>query len=214
MTEPFLVQHDGLWWPLDDADARPVIIRDCAPSIASLLTHFKGRDLILQAGANVGTYPLALADHFGSVVTAEPDPANWACLVKNLEARDSLKRVAALFGAFGEQDGVCAPLEVQPRNCGAHRVSFGSGSTPVFTIDGLKLAACDAIWLDVEGSELPALKGAEATIKRFSPVIAVEDKGLHRAFDIPDGALQAWLANRGYEYVDKIGQDKVFTRTP
>lgn len=64
---PTLAQYDGLWWPLDDADARPVIVADCLPSIAVLLPHIIGRDVIVQAGANVGTYPLALTDHFRRV---------------------------------------------------------------------------------------------------------------------------------------------------
>lgn len=209
---PALANYGGWWWPADDFDARPVIERDCLPSITALLAHVVGRDCIVQAGANVGLYPVALADHFRSVVTCEPDPTNWACLHRNLAARDSLNRVSACIGAFGEAEGVCAPLEVQPHNCGAHRVNFNSGTIPVFAIDSLNLDACDAIWLDVEGSELPALKGAAQTIDQFSPTIAVEDKGLHRAFEIPDGALQQWLANRGYEYVDKIGNDKVFKR--
>lgn len=212
MTPPTLVQRFGLWWPASDVDAQPVITADCAPSIRALLRHVKGRDLIVQAGANVGTYPLALADHFKSVITAEPDPTNFICLVKNLAARDSLKRVVAYDAAFGEEPGVCAPVEVEPRNCGAHRVEFGDGAVPVITIDSLGLEACDCIWLDCEGSELPALKGAAATIERFSPIIAAEDKGLHRAFGIPDGALQAWLAERGYEQIARIGRDKIFER--
>lgn len=209
---PLLAQFDGWFWPAGDTEARGVITRDCAPSIAQLLSHFSGRDLIVQAGANVGVYPIALADLFQSVITCEPDPTNWACLQKNLAARDSLNRVTAFNAAFGAAPGTCDPVEVQPRNCGAHRVSFGSGDVPVFTIDSLNLPACDAIWLDIEGAELLALQGAEKTIKRFSPVIAVEDKGLHKAFGIPDGALQEWLENRGYEYADKIGRDKVFRR--
>lgn len=217
MADPFLVNRCGWFWPLDDADAHPVILADCAPSIALLLPHVVGRALIVQAGANVGIYPVALADHFRSVVTCEPDPANFACLEKNLAARDSLGRVGAFSAAFGERAGRCMPIEVQPRNCGAHRVSFtDKGAIPVITIDGALASAgadaCDCIWLDIEGGELLALKGAIDTIERFSPTIAVEDKGLHRAFDIPDGALQAWLAERGYTQVDKIGRDKVFRR--
>lgn len=211
-----MAQFDGLWWPLGDTDARGVIVADCEPSIAALLPHIKGRDCIVQAGANVGTYPLALADHFRSVVTFEPDPANYACLVKNLKARDSLGRVTALHAALGETRGACMPVEVQPRNCGAHRVSFtDKGTIPVWTIDGLELDACDVIWLDVEGSELFALKGATATIERFTPTICAEDKGLDREFfGVESGALQRFLAERGYAQVDQIGRDKVFTRTP
>lgn len=215
---PMLAQIDGLWWPADDTDAREVILRDCQPSIAQLLTHFTGRDLIVQAGANVGVYPIALADHFRTVITCEPDPANFACLEKNLAARDSLARVGAFSAAFGEAPGKCMPIEVEPRNCGAHRVSFtDKGAIAVTTIDlALTMAAaeaCDCIWLDIEGSELLALKGAEQAIERFSPVIAVEDKGLQEAFGIRPGALQEWLGERGYQEADRIGRDKIYTRT-
>lgn len=212
---PPIVQVNGLWWPADDHHARPVITRDCLPAIAALLTHVPPdrRDIIVQAGANVGTYPLALTDHFSQVVTCEPDALNYACLVRNLEARDSLKRVKAFNAAFGEAPGTCAPTEVHPRNCGAHRVDYASGDVPVMTIDGLGLERCDAIWLDVEGSELFALKGAAKTIERFAPILAAEDKGLDaRFFGTPPGALQAWLGERGYSEVAQIGRDKVFRR--
>lgn len=209
---PAIASFGGWWWPLDDIHARPVIERDCIPSIMALLAHVPGRDCIVQAGANCGVYPVMLADHFRSVVTCEPDPTNWLCLVKNIAARDCHKRVMAFDAAFGEEPGVCTPLVVEPHNCGAHRVNFAKGPIPVITVDSLNLEACDAIWGDVEGAELPMLKGAAQTIERFSPVLCLEDKGLHRAFEIPDGALQAWLAERGYSQVDRIGQDRVFQR--
>lgn len=211
---PTLAQIDGLWWPADDQAARPVITRDCAPAIAQLVAHIPGRDLIVQAGANVGLYPLALADRFQRVLTAEPDGVNWACLVRNLEARDSLGRIEAHGVAFGASAGVCAPLEVHPHNCGAHRVNFGKGEVPVRTIDSFDLPACDAIWLDIEGAELFALSGAVDTIRRFSPVIACEDKGLDRQFfGVEPGSLQRFLHELGYNQVDQIGRDKIFKRT-
>lgn len=214
MSGPELIYQDegGWWWPSMDQTARPVILRDCAPSIEALLPHVLGRQVIVQAGANVGVYGVALTDHFNMVLTVEPDPVNYLCLKRNLAARDSLHRVKATEAAFGEVDGLCVPVEVHARNCGAHRVAFGVGSVPVITIDGFELDACDCIWGDVEGAELPMLKGAAKTIERFSPIIAVEDKGLHRAFDIEDGALQAWLAERDYREVDRIGRDKIFRR--
>lgn len=208
---PILAEYRGYWWPATDTDAHGVITADCEPSIKALLTHVHGRDLILQAGGNVGVYPVALADHFQKVVTFEPDPVNWECLTRNLAARDSLKRVDPIRGALGQVAGRCAMVPVKASNCGAHRIGPGD-AIDVWTVDELMLPALDCIWVDCEGSELFALMGAAQTIERFSPVICAEDKGLHRAFGVADGALQAWLAERGYEQADKIGQDKVFLR--
>lgn len=214
-TAPIIYQcASGWWWPASDENARPVILRDCAPASAALLPHLNAdRRVIVQAGGNVGVYPVALTDHFSMVVTCEPDPVNYQCLVKNLEARDSLHRVVAYHAALGEEPGMCASREVHARNCGAHRVEFHTGTTPVTTIDTFNLGQCDAIWLDVEGSELFALRGAIQTIKRHSPVIACEDKGLDRQFfGVEPGALQKFLGDLGYEEVDRMGNDKIFRR--
>ncbi|RAK51199.1 FkbM family methyltransferase [Phenylobacterium soli] len=208
-----MVRIGDLWWPAADRDARPVIVGDCAPAIAALLPHIVGREAMVQAGGNVGTYPIALAKHFKRVWTAEPEPTNYDCLELNLQAHDPEKRVTALRAAFGEKLGSCRPLIFNANNCGAHQVTFDKGETPVWTIDELELDACDCIWGDVEGSELFMLKGAEGTIEKFSPTIAIEDKGLHRHFGIPDGEIQRWLAERGYSEVARIGNDKVFRRT-
>jgi FkbM family methyltransferase len=200
------------WWPADDTDARAAILRDCASDIAALLEHVPGRDLIVQAGANTGVYPLALAEEFAAVYTAEPDPTNYECLKRNLAGTEAAHRIVALNAAFGETEGECAPVEVRAHNCGAHRVAFGKGDVPVWTIDALELQACDCIFLDIEGAELLALKGAAQTIERFGPTVAVEDKGLNAAFGIGRGELQAWLAERGYAEVGRYGRDKIFRR--
>lgn len=209
-----LVQHDGLYWPAADRNARPALTAEVAWALPVLLQHVRGRDVIVQAGANVGLYPLALADHFQRVITCEPDPVNFACLQRNLAARDSLGRVTASFGAFGEVAGEGHIIPVEPDNCGAHRIDLvRHGAFPVVSIDSLQLPVCNAIWLDIEGVELLALKGAQCTIERCSPTIAVEDKGHHRTYGIDDGALDDWLEARGYEQVDRVGNDRIFTRT-
>lgn len=206
-----ITQIDGWWWPEADRRARPVIVGDAAEAVASILKHIEGRTCIVQAGGNVGVYPLALADHFRRVITAEPDPVNVQCLWKNLAARDVFKRVDARQAAFGSETGQCDIIEVEPDNCGAHRIGSG-GKIVVMPIDALGLLACDAIWLDVEGSEYDALMGAQETIARFAPTIAFEEKGLGKAYGVPDGAVGEWLRVRGYAEVARIGNDKVFRK--
>lgn len=206
-------QVGGLWWPASDRVARAAILRDVEPAMRRMLPHIAGRDCIVQAGGNVGVYPLALADHFRRVVTAEPDPVNAGCLAHNLAARDTFKRVEAHAVAFGAEAGDCQMVEVEPGNCGAHRVEPTAGlGIPVRRIDDMGLAACDAIWLDVEGFELAALKGARETIDRWSPAIAIEDKGLGAAYGETHGDAPTWLRSLGYSQVDEIGRDKVFRK--
>lgn len=210
---PFLAFHDTLWWPADDIVARPIVTGDRDSDIARFLSHVPGREVIVQAGSNVGTYAIALAREFGAVVTAEPDPTNYECLKRNLALHDTEGRVTALHAAFGETEGECTPREVHAHNCAAHRVEFDKGPVPVWTVDGLELTACDAIWADCEGSELFLLRGAVETIKRFSPVISVEDKGLdHAFFGLPRGSVPRFLGELGYVEIDRYGRDKVFRR--
>lgn len=211
---PDLACWDGWWWPLADIDARPIVAGDCASDIAGLLPHIPGRSVIVQAGSNIGMYPVALADHFHMIVTFEPDPVNFECLTRNVKARDSLHRVVAHHAGLGAKPGLCTPREVHKHNCAAHRVDFGAGDVPVLTIDGLGLEKCDALWLDCEGSELFALQGAVETIARFSPTICVEDKSLESTFyGLPHGSLRQFIEGLGYTEVARNGRwDTVFRR--
>lgn len=212
-----LANYDGFWWPASDTDARGVLTADVQTAVPALLKHIRGRDLIVQAGANVGLFPLALRDAgFLRVETYEPDPMNYECLLLNLhrtEAGRSGWRIWHHHAALGEVAGFCDMVPVKRSNCGAHRVDFEAGKIPVMTIDGQNLPVCDAIWVDCEGSELFVLRGAVETIDKFSPVICAEDKGLGGDFfNLPPGALQDFLSPLGYTQVDKIGRDKVFKR--
>jgi FkbM family methyltransferase len=208
-----ITQLDGWWWPEADRRARPVILRDVATDVPRLLRHIEGRTCIVQAGGNVGVYPIALADYFRRVITAEPDPENVACLWRNIAARDVFKRVDARQAAFGEDVSACRVVVVEEDNVGAHRIEIG-GDVVVLPIDLIGLLACDAIWLDVEGFELQALKGAAETIEKWSPVVCIEDKGLCRAYGQREGAAADWLLAQGYSQVDSFGNDRVFKRTP
>jgi FkbM family methyltransferase len=208
MSAPEL--RGGWWWPAADKVAEPVIQRDCDGAVAALLEHVQGRDCIVQAGANVGVYPVALAEHFARVVTAEPDADNRYCLLMNLAARDPDRRIEARAVAFGADFGLCRVVQVAADNCGAHRIATGGGAVAVVPIDSLELTACDAVWLDIEGHELPALTGARTTIERFRPVIAIEEKGLGAAYGLAPQAAGDWLSGLGYERVARIGRDNVY----
>jgi FkbM family methyltransferase len=206
-----IARKDGLWWPEEDHAARPVILEAVTADVPKFLAFVEGRSTIVQAGGNVGVYAIALARQFASVVTVEPDQDNYAALCRNVEASGLDGRILHLNAAFGEEPGFCAVDRMDPANCGAHRLMDGD-QVQVITVDSLGLNACDAIWLDVEGFELPALKGAEATIDRFGPTIGIEEKGLSEHFGVRRGQAAEWLKTLGYGQVGKIGRDEIYRR--
>ena len=103
--------------------------------------------------------------HFEHVLTFEPDATNWECLVRNVKEPN----VTCFQAALGEEAGFIG-MHHEQTNCGASYVA-GPGAVAVVTVDSLRLLQCDLLQLDVEGYELKALKGAEDTIRRCSPLI-------------------------------------------
>ena len=203
-----LKQVNGLWFPGKDEECHPVL-GDELKKLRLLPLH---NDLIaVQAGGNVGGFPIGLSQMFHRVITFEPDPWNFKCLVKNLELYDNIDYYQAALGA---QEGKCHITdEFTHVNCGALKVAPG-GDIPVMTIDGLLLPDCDLIYLDVEGYEDLALMGGGATIANYRPVIVCENKGLNDRFpgDL-DGSeeFRDWLCREfHYKFHSRLMRDDVF----
>jgi len=190
-------QIDGLWWPDFDVRCRNAVVNECAAAMPLVLPLVKEKRVCVQAGGNVGVYPLALAKVFGLVLTFEPDEENYECLTQNVR----LPYVHVFNAALGSEVGTCGVLRIDTDNCGSHKTLPGT-AVPVKTIDGLALTACDLIWLDIEGAEADAINGARATIEKFSPIIVLEEKGLGAKADLP-----------GYSRLMRIGNDTVYRRT-
>lgn len=162
----------------------------------------------VQAGGHIGTVPAYLADRFARVYTFEPDPENFACLAANCYARHP-GQIYAAQGILGNDRGPVA-LKTSTKSTGQHRVKPGAdGDVPSYRIDDLGLAV-DAIFLDVEGFEIHALRGAVATLKRWRPVVMAEEnkRALDQGFRIGD--LGRFLATYGYHQVAAIADDLVF----
>lgn len=168
------------------------------------LQHVKGRSVCVQAGGNCGVYPSKLSEHFGAVYTAEPDVDNFSCMALNA----SKDGIYAFRAAFGAKAGTIGLHKVEG-NAGAHWIA-GKGTIPVVTIDSLGLPACDLIALDVEGAELIALMGAEATIKAHRPTIITEDKGHISRFGQQPQEMHRWLTERGYQNTAIAGRDRIW----
>lgn len=194
----------GFWWPVRDQGAIQSVL-DSVADLDEILPLVPGRRTVIQAGGNVGVWAAKLAESgFRRVHTFEPDPANYACMERNLTADN----VRMYFAALGNEIGTVSMVRDED-NCGASFVKAGS-DVPVMRIDDLILDACDLICLDIEGYELHALQGAKRTIGKFRPVIVAEDKGLSERYAVPMGAVAKYLEdNFGYRIAKRIGRDLV-----
>lgn len=163
-------------------------------------------EVVIQAGGNFGVWANYLSDKFKFVYTFEPDPVNFSCLCRNI---GDVQNIIKIQAALGDGPG-CVALSGREQNAGAHYID-GVGVIPVLRIDDLGLRACDLIVLDIEGYELKALKGAEQTIRRFKPVIHIEDKGLSERYGTKIGASEEWLKQFGYEVRGRPNRDVILS---
>ncbi len=197
--KPYFAAQAGFFernrFPEGDTEG-PMIIRTSRQLVNDVLFHVKQFGVAVQAGGNVGVMAKMLAEHFGSVYTFEPDPANWDCLVDNI---DGVANIIARPAGLGSKRGTY-DLAREAGNCGATYLAPSAGSSeapqaPVIRLDDLNLEACDLLILDVEGYELEALKGARETIAKFKPIIAVEENRLSERYGTRRGACLDWLVD-------------------
>ena len=108
---------------------------------------------------------------FGKVVAFEPDPHNVKRLRESLAAYPELMdRVVVYPFAIGDRAGT---VRFNASSASSSCVSeFGDLDVPCTTLDQV-VDRATFIKMDIEGSELSALKGAQATIQRDRPVLAI-----------------------------------------
>lgn len=201
--------RDGLWWPVSDYGCYKFLrVRQNVPELISRFVP--KHNVVVQAGGMAGMYPRFYQEIFETVYTFEPDPINFQCLVRNTD-HSVIKSQSCLGNAPGlvtmSYDESLGP--VRPNRGGLY--IKGSGNIPTYTIDSLGLEQCDLIHLDVEGSEGFALQGAEQTIQKHHPVIALEMYGHGEKFGWPDDRLHSMLEDWGYHHIIDVCEDRVYS---
>ena len=196
---------NGFFWPDSDRDCHPVIL-DQVKDIENVMQYIETYGACVQAGGNVGVWARYLAPLFRVVYTFEPNHENFQCLNANITDHNVIKFQACL-GEAPDLVNVGSPHRSEDLNCGAYQV-IGKGNTPVMLIDSLGLKDCSLIYLDIEGYELFALKGAEKTIKDYKPVVSLEQKKLTNNYGCEIEAASDWLIeHHDYEVVERIHRD-------
>ncbi len=164
-------------------------------------------DTCVDVGANVGAVTFALAQRAGSagrVFSFEPGPPTFERLKNNLALNPQLhatitpirRGLADLPGTLHWQE--CA------HNRGNAELGDSGVAVEVTTLDTFAASShfprLDFLKIDVEGMEFEVLKGAQATLQQFHPVIYFEtmyEFEKRRGFDVFT-SIENFLAELGY----------------
>jgi len=132
-------------------------------------------------GANVGFYTLlgSVLVGTGKVFAFEPVPRNLSFLRRHL-ALNHVQNVEVLEFAVSNENGT-ALFEVEETNAMGHLAERGNIKVQTATLDSLlqqrRIQPPDYIKMDIEGAELPALRGAEQCIRQYRPLIFLATHG-------------------------------------
>lgn len=199
-------QKGKYWWPSNDYACLEVSEVEADKEIPKVLEYCAKRDVCVQAGGNVGIWPLKLAAYFNHIHTFEPDAENFECLTKNC---NDIQHMTATNAGLSDKDETVG-MNKKIGNCGAHFIE-GDGQIRLLTIDSFNYPACDLLMLDIEGYELFALQGALETIKRCKPVIVTEEKGLGTKYGIASEGVSNFLKDLGYSVAKRLNNDVIYT---
>ena len=133
-------------------------------------------DIVFDVGACFGDTAFWFKKYIGDngkVFAFEPVEYNFAILKENIE-RNKITNIIPEKVALSDEEGT---LSILGKGGNAALSSGGSEKVRVTTIDKFfeeqKLDRVDFIKMDIEGAELGALMGAENTLKKFKPKLAI-----------------------------------------
>ena len=157
-------------------------------------------DIVIDGGACWGNTSLYFACHAEQVFAYECVPYNIAIFQRNMDLNpDMASRITIIPKALWQSSG--ARLSFSQNGAGSRITQEASGlSVETQTIDDLvnerSLSRVDFIKMDIEGAETNALLGAEQTIRRFRPRLAI--CVYHSIQDFV--RIPVWIANLGLGY--------------
>lgn len=140
-----------------------------------------GGKTVYDIGAFHGLLTLHFARQAKHVQAYEPNESNRKRLLQNLEL-NGLRNVTVRPVGLSDQPG-SARMQHDDLMPGGSRIVHGTASGPAISLQTLDLEIeagappPDFIKIDVEGLEVPVLRGAQKTLARFQPELFVEIHG-------------------------------------
>jgi len=173
--------------------------RDEEAFIASLL---RPGDNVIDVGANVGSVTCAAAAAVGptgTVVAIEAHPRTAACLRRNVRLND-FQNVTVIQTAVDERPGIVQFESRSADDKNAIAPDSRGISVAANRIDSLDLGAARyrLLKIDIEGYELPALRGATDVLARVDAIWFECGRRLTARFGYKPRDVLAFLRGQGF----------------
>jgi FkbM family methyltransferase len=158
---------------------------DYEPELAYLEQLLSPGDVFVDGGANFGIYTVVAAKLVGAsgrVLSFEPGEESFSILQKNIEI-NQFDNVTALKAGLSDREGTARFYHVENA---PNSYSLGQESTEnsefeeiaTTTLDRVlateELDRLDVVKLDVEGAEEMVLRGSQATLEKYRPIVLFE----------------------------------------
>jgi FkbM family methyltransferase len=177
---------DGKYWDLKAGTVISVLSEQARNIYTNSPSQsIRPGDVVFDCGASIGVFTRkALKLGAKKVIAVEPAPESLICLRRNFEAEIRNGTVIVVAKGVYDHEGQMAFLDMKDNPMGSRfltnpdpRIAPQTAPLLITTIDKLVaelgLTRVDFIKMDIEGSERYALKGAEQTLKRFHPRMAI-----------------------------------------
>jgi len=191
-------------------------IREASPSeepdLAIAPRLLAAGECAVDAGANYGLYTRFLAGAVGPsgrVFSIEPIPSTFSVLRSNIKGL-GLSNVTLINAAVSDEPGevtMTVPVHGGGRNFYQAHIMKSGGQTSdhTFTVKALPLdsaiptnARIRLMKVDVEGHELPCMKGAMGLLRRDAPALLIEVSG---SPDAPGASADLFALLSGLDYL-------------
>lgn len=146
--------------------------------------HVEDNDIILDCGAHIGSFSYVASKKASLIFAFEPLPLTYNLLTKNITLWDiksiipvkkcifsSNKKINLLFDLYRIDGSTLIKSRAKKL------ISPKTIKTECITIDNFvkkkNLRKIDFIKMDIEGSEIEAIRGARNVIKKFKPRMAI-----------------------------------------
>lgn len=179
----------------------------------------KDGDVFVDVGANIGIFAMVASravGEAGKVYAFEPFSANFNRLIVNITENNLRNVTAEQLAAVYQNEAVTLFADDNWNNnsmATAYGTSFSHGeSVAGVSLDSyfrdINVSRLTLIKIDIEGGELPALRGMESLLQKFHPTILIEiDPAILLNTPYTEHEMISWLEKLGYakKFIDKKG---------